>query len=101
MAKTSSVKKNNKRQDMAERYGRYRAELRRKSVDMKLSDEERFEAQLKLQKLPRDTSPCRIVTRCYLSGRPRGVYRKFGLSRMAFRELAHRGLLPGVTKASW
>lgn len=101
MAKLSSVLKNNKRKEMAEKYGRYRAELRAKVVDMKLSDEERAAAGIKLQKLPRDTSPCRTITRCYLTGRPRGNYRKFGLSRMAFRQLAHAGKLPGVTKASW
>jgi small subunit ribosomal protein S14 len=101
MAKTSSIKKNEKRKELSQRYFKYRTELREKSVNMKLSDEERAEAQLKLQKLPRDTSPCRVITRCYLSGRSRGNYRKFGLSRMAFRDLAHRGLLPGVTKASW
>lgn len=101
MAKTSSVKKNDKRKELSDRYRKYRSELRQKAVDMKASDEDRAAAQLKLQKLPRDTSPCRVITRCYLTGRPRGNYRKFGLSRMAFRQLAHKGLLPGVTKASW
>ena len=101
MAKTSSIKKNEMRKELSERYRKYRAELRRKAVDMKSSDDDRAAAQLKLQKLPRDTSPCRVITRCYLSGRSRGNYRKFGLSRMAFRSLAHKGLLPGVTKASW
>ena len=101
MAKTSSIKKNEKRKELSERYRKYRAELRAKAVNMKASDEDRAAAQLKLQKLPRNTSPSRVITRCYLSGRSRGNYRKFGLSRMAFRELAHRGLLPGVTKASW
>lgn len=101
MAKTSSIKKNEKRKALAERYFAHRKELREKSVNMKLSDEDRAAAQLKLQKLPRNTSACRVTTRCYLTGRPRGNYRKFGLSRMAFRQLAHKGLLPGVTKASW
>jgi small subunit ribosomal protein S14 len=101
MAKTSSIIKNDKRKALADKYFKYRTELRTKSVDMKLSDEDRAAAQLKLQKLPRDSSPCRTITRCYLTGRPRGNYRKFGLSRMAFRSLAHKGLLPGVTKASW
>ena len=101
MAKTSSIKKNEKRKALADKYFKYRRELRTKSVDMKLSEEDRMAAQLKLQKLPRDSSPCRTITRCYLTGRARGNYRKFGLSRMAFRQLAHKGLLPGVTKASW
>jgi small subunit ribosomal protein S14 len=101
MAKLSSINKNNRRREMSEKYGRYRTELRKKANNPNLSDDIRAEARLKLEKLPRDTSPIRTITRCYLSGRPRGVYKKFGLSRMAFRELAHKGLLPGVTKASW
>lgn len=95
------IKKNNKRKQMAAKYWKHREELRNKSVDMKLSDEERAAAQLKLMKLPRNTSPCRAITRCELSGRPRGNYKKFGLSRIAFRALALDGKLPGVTKASW
>jgi small subunit ribosomal protein S14 len=101
MAKLSSIHKNERRKIMSEKYGRYRTELRKKANNPNLGDEERAEARLKLQKLPRDTSPCRVITRCSLTGRPRGNFRKFGLSRMAFRQLAHRGLLPGVTKASW
>lgn len=101
MAKLSSVLKNERRRKMAEKYGRYRTELRKIANNPNKSDEERAEARLKLQKLPRDTSPIRVTTRCAMSGRSRGNYRKFGLSRIAFRELAHRGLLPGVTKASW
>lgn len=101
MAKLSSIHKNERRRQMAEKYGRYRTELRKKANNPNLPDDVRSEARLKLQKLPRDTSPIRTITRCYLTGRPRGCFRKFGLSRMAFRELAHRGLLPGVTKASW
>ncbi len=101
MAKLSMIKKNEQRKKISDKWGPIRAELRKKAVDMKLSDEERDAARLKLQKLPRDTSPTRVVTRCHLTGRPRAVYRKFMLSRMAFRDLAHKGLLPGVTKASW
>lgn len=101
MAKLSSINKNERRKVLAEKYGRYRTELRNKANNPNVGEEDRAEARLKLQKLPRDTSPCRIITRCSLTGRPRGNYRKFGLSRMAFRSLAHRGLLPGVTKASW
>lgn len=101
MARKSSIVKNNKRKAIAAKFVNYRKELRAKAVDMKLSDEERHEARLKLQALPRDTNPNRVVTRCVISGRPRGNYRKFGLSRIAFRELALTGKLPGVTKASW
>ncbi|NCN41984.1 30S ribosomal protein S14 [bacterium] len=101
MAKLSMVVKNEERKKLSEKWGPIRAELRKKAVNMKLSEEERDAARLKLQKMPRNTSPNRVVTRCHLSGRPRGVYRQFMLSRMAFRELAHKGLLPGVTKASW
>lgn len=86
---------------MAQKYFKHRSELRAKAVDPKASDEEKAAAQLRLQKLPRNSSACRVITRCYLSGRPRGNYRKFGLSRMAFRQLAHKGMLPGVTKSSW
>lgn len=101
MAKLSSINKNDRRRKMAEKYGRYRTELRNKANNPHVPDEERAEARLKLAKLPRDTSPIRTTVRCYLTGRSRGNYRKFGLSRMAFRQLAHKGLLPGVTKASW
>jgi small subunit ribosomal protein S14 len=101
MAKLSSILKNERRKAMAEKYGRYRTELRKKANNPNLSDDVRSEARLKLQKLPRNTSPIRTTVRCSLTGRPRGNYRKFGLCRMAFRQLAHRGLLPGVTKASW
>ena len=101
MARKASIEKNNKRKALAAKYGQYRAELRAKTVDMKLSDEERAEARKKLQALPRDTNPNRTITRCEISGRPRGNYRKFGLSRIAFRQLALDGKLPGVTKASW
>ena len=101
MAKLSSVNKNERRKALAEKYGRYRTELRDKANNPNVPEDERAVARLKLQKLPRDTSPIRTTVRCMLTGRPRGNYRKFGLSRMAFRALAHRGLLPGVTKASW
>ena len=101
MATKASINKNEDRKKLAAKYGPIKAELRKTAVNMKLSDEERDAARLKLQKLPRDGSPSRVVTRCYLTGRPRAVYRKFGLSRMAFRELALNGKIPGVTKASW
>lgn len=95
------VNKNNDNKKLALKFRAYRKELRDKAVNMKLSDDERAEARKKLQALPRDTSMCRVVTRCELSGRARGNYRKFGLSRLAFRQLALAGKLPGVTKASW
>ncbi len=101
MARKASIVKNNKRKAMAAKYHAHRTELREKAVDMKLSDEERAAARRKLQDLPRDTSANRTITRCQMTGRPRGNYRKFGLSRMVFRALALDGKLPGVTKASW
>jgi small subunit ribosomal protein S14 len=101
MATKASVNKNERRKKISKKLGPIKAKLRRDAVNMKLSEEERLAAQLKLQKLPRDASPSRVITRCYLTGRPRAVYRKFGLSRIAFRELALDGKLPGVTKASW
>ena len=101
MARKASIEKNNKRKAISKKYAQHRADLRAKAVDMKLSDEERALARKKLQALPRDTNPNRVITRCEITGRPRGNYRKFGLSRIAFRQLALDGKLPGVTKASW
>ena len=101
MARLAAIQKNNKRKEKSSRYYKYRKELRAKSLDEKLSDEERQAAFIKLQKLPKDSNPNRVITRCVVSGRPRGNYKKFGLSRIAFRQLALIGKLPGVTKASW
>jgi small subunit ribosomal protein S14 len=101
MARKASIEKNNKRKALAQKYFKHRTELREKAVNMKLTEEERQEARNKLQALPRNTSMNRVITRCQLTGRPRGNYRKFGLCRMAFRQLALEGKLPGVTKASW
>jgi len=101
MAKKSSVEKNERKKKLAAKQGPIRAKLRKQAVNMNLSDEDREAAQLKLQKLPRDGAPSRVVNRCYVTGRPRGYLRKFGLSRLSFRELAHKGVIPGVTKASW
>lgn len=101
MAKKSVVLRNEKRIKMAERLFALRKELREKAIDFKLSDEERDAARMKLQSLPRNSAMCRIRNRCQLTGRPRGVYRKFMISRICFREMAHRGLIPGVTKSSW
>lgn len=101
MARLAAIMKNNKRSELAKRYWKHRRQLRDAAVNMKISDEERLLARGKLQKLRRDTNPNRVITRCELSGRPRGNYSKFGLSRIAFRKLALDGKLPGVTKASW
>ena len=101
MAKVSAIKKNEKRHAKALKYAAYRTELRKKVSNPNLSDEERYEAHIKLQKLPRDSSINRVVRRCFVTGRPRGHLRKFGLSRIAFREMSLRGQLPGVTKSSW
>jgi small subunit ribosomal protein S14 len=101
MAKKSSVEKNNRRARMAKQFAAKRAELKEMAVDDSLSPEERFGARLKLAKLPRNSSPTRIRNRCSLTGRPRAVYRKFKLSRLALRQLASSGALPGVVKSSW
>jgi small subunit ribosomal protein S14 len=101
MARLAAIKKNNRRKNKSERYWKIREELREKAVNMKLSDEERTAARNKLEKLPRDTNPNRVINRCEITGRPRGNYKKFGLCRIKFRELALDGKLPGVTKASW
>ena len=101
MAKKSSIVKNNKRKEKAFKYLALRKELRKKVSNLKLSEEERRSAGLALQKLPRNSSLIRVVRRCNISGRPRGNLRRFGLSRMMFRLLAHQGKIPGVTKSSW
>ncbi len=101
MARLSAVVKNKKREKLAKKYGPKAAELRKKAIDVKLSDEERDAARLKLQAIPRNANPNRVRNRCELTGRPRAVYRDFKLCRNKFRELANNGLIPGVTKASW
>ncbi len=101
MAKLSQVLRDNKRDKMIEKYAQRRAELRRKLRDPELSPEEKFEVMAALNKLPRNSCPTRKTRRCLLTGRSKAVYRKFGLSRIALRELALRGDLPGVTKSSW
>jgi small subunit ribosomal protein S14 len=101
LARKASIEKNNDKRKLAAKYRSYRKLLRETAVNMKLSDEERALAQKKLQSLSRWTSDCQVRTRCEITGRPRGNYRKFGLSRLAFRKLALDGKLPGVTKASW
>ena len=101
MAKTSSVEKNKRREALVKKYAAKRAKLKAMTVDDKLTPEERFGARLKLAKLPRNSSPTRIRNRCEITGRPRAVYRKFKLSRLALRQLASLGALPGVVKSSW
>ena len=101
MAKVSSVEKNNRRRRMTKKYTGKRARLKEVVMNRELPMEERFAAQLKLAKLPRNSSKTRIRNRCELTGRPRGFYRKMHLSRIALRELAGFGQLPGVTKSSW
>jgi small subunit ribosomal protein S14 len=101
MAKKSSIEKNKKRERMAKQYAPRRNRLKAIADDDSLPMEERFAARLKLAELPRNSSKVRIRNRCELSGRPRGVYRKFKLSRIALRELASTGQIPGMVKASW
>lgn len=101
MARKAAVEKNNYKKMVSEKYRKTRDELRATAVNMKMSEEVREAARRKLQGLPRWTSSTQVRTRCEMSGRPRGNYRKFGLSRLAFRKLALDGKLPGVTKASW
>jgi small subunit ribosomal protein S14 len=101
MAKTSSVEKNNRRRAMAKQYEGKRKRLKAIAMDKKIGTEERFAARLKLAELPRNSSPTRIRNRCDLTGRARSVYRKFKLSRIALRDLASQGLIPGMVKSSW
>jgi small subunit ribosomal protein S14 len=101
MAKLALINRNEKRRQTVKRLAGKRAELLEIANNPKAGQEERYEARLKLQKLPRDASPVRVRNRCALTGRPRGTYRKFGLARNKLREIAMRGEIPGITKASW
>jgi small subunit ribosomal protein S14 len=101
MAKKSVVVRQQKREKLVAKYAAKRAEFKQIIKDMKRSPEERMVAREMLSALPRNSSPVRLRNRCMVTGRPRGVYRKFMLSRIAFRELALCGQLPGVHKASW
>ncbi len=101
MAKTSMIEREKKRAKTQAKYAAKRTQLKTIINDRNVSDEERWEAQQKLQKLPRNASPIRKQRRCGLTGRPRGVYRKFGLGRNKLREAAMRGDVPGLIKASW
>jgi small subunit ribosomal protein S14 len=101
MAKKSSIERNKKRRAMTLRYANKRAELKVIADDLSRSPEERFAARMKLAKLPRNSSKVRVRNRCELTGRPRGVYRKFRMSRIAVRDLASMGRIPGMVKSSW
>ena len=101
MAKNSMIEREKKRTKMVAKYATKRAALKAIIMDRNGSDEERWEAQIKLQSLPRDASPVRQQRRCGITGRPHGVYRKFGLGRNKLREAAMRGDIPGLVKASW
>ncbi|MBT4518393.1 MAG: 30S ribosomal protein S14 [Halieaceae bacterium] len=101
MAKKSMIAREHKRSRTVARYAQKRADIKAVLTDVKASDEEKGDAQIALQKLPRDASPVRQRRRCQITGRPHGVYRKFGLCRNKLREAAMRGDVPGLVKASW
>jgi small subunit ribosomal protein S14 len=101
MAKKSSIEKNNRRRKLTARLAGKRAELKARAKDKSLSQEDQFAARLKLAELPRNSSAVRIRNRCEVSGRPRGVYRKLKVSRIALRDLGNNGMIPGLVKSSW
>ena len=101
MAKLALINREKKRAKLVAKFAAKRAELEAVVADAKLTDEERMVARLRLQQLPRNANPTRQRNRCSLTGRPRGVFRKFGLCRNKLREIAFRGEVPGMTKASW
>ncbi|GAB3630062.1 30S ribosomal protein S14 [Pandoraea terrae] len=101
MAKLALIEREKKRARLAEKFAAKRAALKATIEDTSKSEEERYEARLALQQLPRNANPTRQRNRCDLTGRPRGTFRKFGLARSKIREIAFRGEIPGVTKASW
>lgn len=101
MAKLSMIEREKKRARTVAKYAEKRRAIKAAIINQSLSDDERWEAQLKLQQLPRDASPSRQRNRCRQTGRPHGVYRKFGLCRIKLREAAMRGDVPGLVKASW
>jgi small subunit ribosomal protein S14 len=101
MAKQSLIQREQKREKLVAKFAKKYAELKAIAADAKKSDEERYLARLELQKLPRNAFPSRLRNRCELTGRPRGTFRTFGLGRSKIRELAFKGDIPGVTKASW
>ena len=101
MAKTSSINRNKKRIKLSKKYSNKRKKLKAITMNKKLPLDERFKAQLKLSKLPKNSSKVRIRNRCEITGRPHGVYRKLRISRIALRDLASKGKIPGMTKSSW
>ena len=101
MAKKSSVERNNKRKRLAAKYASKRAALLQVANDTSLSNEDRFKARLKLAEWPRNSAPTRVRNRCGVTGRPRGYYRKLNMSRISLRDLASKGLIPGMVKSSW
>ena len=101
MARLSLIQRNLKRERLVRKYSKKRLSLKKIIKNKKTTPEERIDAINKLSKLPKNSSPCRLRNRCIVTGRPRGNYRKFKLSRIAFRELANNGKLPGITKSSW
>tara|TARA_Y100001970_G_C13999450_1_gene732537 strand:+ start:247 stop:552 length:306 start_codon:yes stop_codon:yes gene_type:complete len=101
MAKLSAINKNNKRKKLAERFYLKRKKLKKIIMNKKLSLEERFKAQQKLSKMPRNSAKNRVMNRCQITGRPHGVYRKLKISRIALRKLSLEGKIPGMIKSSW
>ncbi len=101
MAKTSSVERNEKRRKLAKKYSGKRQRLKKIALDDSLPLEDRYDARMKLAQLPRNSSPNRVRNRCEITGRPRAFYRKLKMSRIALRELASRGQIPGMVKSSW
>jgi small subunit ribosomal protein S14 len=101
MAKKSMIERDLKRRRMAKKFAARRAALKSQAQDQSLPMEERFQARLKLAKVPRNAAPTRIHNRCELTGRPRGYYRKLRMSRVMLRELSSKGLIPGMVKSSW
>ena len=101
MAKMSAINKNNKRIKLSDKFYKKRLKLKKIIMDKKLSLEERFKAEQKLSKLPRNSAKVRVMNRCQITGRPHGVYRKLKISRIALRQLGLEGKIPGMVKSSW
>ena len=101
MAKLSAINKNNRRMKLSDKYYSKRKKLKKIIMNKKLSLEERFKAQQKLSKLPRNSAKTRVMSRCQITGRPHGVYRKLKISRIALRKLSLEGKIPGMIKSSW